>query len=329
MESRQGILGGKRMKNKKSLQSRRHIDPIMPAVFRYRFLITVFLLATVLFVGGASAEVSVDSQDSLIHAVTTDNTIINITANFELSENITIDKNITIMSDNSFDLTANNSNRLFYVTPSGNLTLGNGVTLTNGSAELGGAVYVDDGTFTMNGGTISGNNASGNGGGVYVNESGTFTMNGGNIFNNSGTFGGAVYVNNGGTFTMNGGNIFNNSGIFGGAVYVNNGSTFNMNGGTISGNTTIVSHLQTSGGGVYVSSSTFNMNGGTISNNTATYDGGGVYVYSGTFTMTGDSLISDNNAYSGGGVFVYFVYNSMFNMTGEPSQVTMQILAAG
>jgi hypothetical protein len=128
---------------------------------------------------------------------------------------------------------------------------------------------------------------------------------------------------------MNGGNIFNNSGIFGGAVYVNNGSTFNMNGGTISGNTTIVSHLQTSGGGVYVSSSTFNMNGGTISNNTATYDGGGVYVYSGTFTMTGDSLISDNNAYSGGGVFVYFVYNSMFNMTGEPSQVTikMQILA--
>jgi hypothetical protein len=48
---------------------------------------------------------------------------------------------------------------------------------TNGSG-----VSADGGTFTMSGGTISGNTAtSANGGGVYV-DGGTFTMKGGTIY---------------------------------------------------------------------------------------------------------------------------------------------------
>jgi hypothetical protein len=45
----------------------------------------------------------------------------------------------------------------------------------------GGGVYVAGGTFTMGGGTISGNTASGSGGGVRV-DSGTFWLRGGTVY---------------------------------------------------------------------------------------------------------------------------------------------------
>ena len=44
------------------------------------------------------------------------------------------------------------------------------------SAQYGGGVYVWDGTFTMNGGIITGNTATQNGGGVYVSSTGSFTL---------------------------------------------------------------------------------------------------------------------------------------------------------
>jgi hypothetical protein len=83
-------------------------------------------------------------------------------------------------------------------------------------------VYVDyDGTFTMNGGEISGNTANNTninsyntgGGGVYVDYDGTFTMNGGEISgntasnSNSNGGGGGGYVHSGGTFTKTNGTI--------------------------------------------------------------------------------------------------------------------------
>jgi hypothetical protein len=62
-------------------------------------------------------------------------------------------------------------------------------TISDNKAPNGGGVYVNSGTFDIQGGTISGNTAygnnpdtaDGNGGGVYV-LSGTFTMNGGAIY---------------------------------------------------------------------------------------------------------------------------------------------------
>jgi hypothetical protein len=178
-----------------------------------------------------------------------------------------------------------------------------------------GRVNVASGTFTMDGGTISGNRFSSSsyypsdGGGVAVGSSSTFTMSGGIISSNTAdssttsSYGGGVYVS--GTFTMSGGTISGNTAYSsissdGGGVYVS--GTFTMSGGTISGNT--ASSRSSYGGGVYVGSSgTFTMSGGTISGNTASSgssgssassDGGGVYV-SGTFTMN-DGTISGNTA---------------------------------
>ncbi len=86
----------------------------------------------------------------------------------------------------------------------------------------GGGVYVDGGgNFIMKGGIItenhvpnlSGQTRVGVGGGVYVRgtmEIGTFTMEGGEITGNIASGGGGVYLN-GGNFIMKGGRIYDNT----------------------------------------------------------------------------------------------------------------------
>ena len=170
----------------------------------------------------------------------------------------------------------------------GNLTLCDTSAGANGKITRGfGSGVRVYGTFTMNGGTISGNTAGYGGGGVLVN--GTFTMNGGTISSNTADYGGGVSVE-GGAFTMNGGTISNNTASgnigSGGGVNVISAGTFTMNGGTISDNTA------SSGGGVYINGLTFTMTGGTITGNTAG-SAGGVYV-GGTMAVSGTPKIYGN-----------------------------------
>lgn len=88
----------------------------------------------------------------------------------------------------------------------------------NKSDNDGAGVMVSCGTFTMNGGKISGNIAKGQAGGVYVRRGGQFIMNGGEISNNhANKYGGGV--------------SFVASDYFGYVPYVA------LNGGTISSNT--------------------------------------------------------------------------------------------
>lgn len=87
------------------------------------------------------------------------------------------------------------------ITVNGTLALsdsGSGGALTGGYHYGGGGVSVEDG------GTITGNRTYGhNGGGVYVGNSGSFTMTGGSVTGNDcGTYGGGVYV--GGVFHLSG-----------------------------------------------------------------------------------------------------------------------------
>jgi hypothetical protein len=126
---------------------------------------------------------------------------------------------------------------------------GNTLTMDDG----GGGVYVENGTFTMSGGEISGNSAPFNGGGVYIQGGCTFTMSGGEIKNNTATNGGGVYVANsfGTFFTMNGGTISGNTASKGGGVYIADNGRFIMSDGTISGNTVAVGE-NNNGGGVYI-----------------------------------------------------------------------------
>jgi hypothetical protein len=209
---------------------------------------------------------------------------------------------VTLMTDGperTIQLGSNGS--LFTVNSGVTLTLEDNVTLKGIASNTVSLVSIQrSGTFTMNGGEISGNTASyyygGGGGGVYLY--GTFTMSGGKISGNTASHGGGVYVSYSGTFTMSGGEISGNTASYNGGVSVE--GRFTMSGGEISGNTA------SRGGGVSVSHGTFTMSGGEISGNTASFYGGGVDVSGGTFTMSGGEISGNTTStYSscGGGVY--------------------------
>jgi hypothetical protein len=207
-------------------------------------------------------------------------------------------KTITLKGDGAARAITNNADAVLFTVPAGiTLTLDNGITL-NGNAKGATLVYVDGGTLRMNAGSTVRNSQYR---GVLVGSNGTFTMTGGTITGNSvgsssvSGYGGGVYVYGNSTFAMTGGEISRNTAERGGGVYVDGNSTFTMEGGTISGNSA------SNGGGVYVIG-TFTMEGGTISGNSAEGYGGGVYV-PGAFMMTGGE-IRNNTAKSGGGVHV-------------------------
>ena len=199
-----------------------------------------------------------------------------------------------------------------------------GGSITNntatGSYATGGGVYAVVATFNMSGNAVISNNNAYCGGGVYVNSV-TFNMSGNAaITGNSADYGGGVYVTNGtaapGTFTMSGNaSISGNSANYGGGVYMReSNSNFTMSeSATVSGNT-----AKAAGGGVNLTGGgTFTMESGSITGNNVTgsglnSSGGGVCVSTGTFNMTGGS-ITGNNVYlssdafeneGGGGVYV-------------------------
>jgi uncharacterized repeat protein (TIGR02543 family) len=287
---------------------------------------------TVQLKGGSGSSKIIDQSDS--------------SSLFQIGNGVTLilDENLTLLGNE------NNSASLVQVNSGGTLIINQGVKITG---SYGGNTYSNNvvsvsGTFTMNGGEISGSSSSNinnnvvsvggtftmNSGkisgsrGVYVGGTftmiggeisgsrgvsvyGTFTMIGGKISGNSSS---GVYVSSSGTFTMNDGEISGNSSSYGGGVYVTLSGIFTMNSGEISGNSSSYD-----GGGVYVSNGTFTMSGGKISDNTVTsssYDGGGVYVSNGTFTMNSGEISGNSSPYGGG----VYVSNGTFTMnSGEIS----------
>lgn len=290
--------------------------------------------------------------------LTSDNTGLidgTLSGNYRLARNITLTDEITISNEvticlNGKEIKAATDKRVFKVAEDASLTIcdcvGTG-KITGGDVgnDHGGGVYVDKGTFVLNGGTITGNRAT-EGAGVYVGEEKSkFEMTGGTISGNSAIHqGGGVYVHNDGKFTMSGGIISGNSvtekadttyggggvytaGIFtmsgtgkisdntsnhfgGGVVVSGSNAQFILINGTISGNKS-----GTYGGGVHVSSSgTVNMRGGSISGNETEIGrgGGGVSVSGGTFTMENGSISGNTSSYGGG---LYLTAGS-FTMTG-------------
>lgn len=189
------------------------------------------------------------------------------------------------------------------------------------SGAGGAGVEIQNGTFKMYGGTISDNheeNTGSNygGGGVCAHSSGTFTMYGGTINNNhSVTDAGGVAVV-GGTMNIYGGTIRNNTADNnGGGIWTN------INGFIISGNSVIENNTAVKGGGVYYGSSRNTMTiseSARISGNTATRYGGGIYFdKEGTLTMNGGSITGNTaTGTNGTGGGVYFK-GGAFNISGN------------
>lgn len=213
----------------------------------------------------------------------------------------------------------------------------NGPTIRGGTYMYGAAIYVNGGTTTMSGGTITGASIGSSGWGPVYVATGTFNMTGGSITQNTADFGGAVGLNNDSTFNMSGGTIANNTATSeGGAVYLqstakfimtnsatitaNNaaygaairgrtGTTVDLRGGTISRHSSAASQW----GAVYMSGATLKISGCKITGNTGGF-GGAIGINGGTFTMTSGSIYS-NKALSFGGA-VYLQDSAKFTMSG-------------
>jgi hypothetical protein len=209
----------------------------------------------------------------------------------------------------------------------GTLNMYDGVTLCNNrntntaTIHGGGARVVNGGSFTMSGGTISGNTAGGNGSGVYVyGTSSRFEMQGGIIGgsdlakNTAGNNGGGVYVGNGGSFALSGAaEIAGNTAVNGGGVMVSGGASFVMTAGSITENT-----ATSSGGGVDISVASFTMTAGFITGNKA-LNGGGVCIVGGSnpaqFDMQGGSITGNSASSNGGGAHISGT-DSLFKIQG-------------
>jgi hypothetical protein len=180
---------------------------------------------------------------------------------------------------------------------------------------------VNGGTFTMTGGTISGN---------FVATTGE------NASNSAGTGifcdGSGVCVRGDGAFTMSGGEISGNtSSKCGGGVSVRgNGSTVTMTGGTITGNTAFCTGTYHSegGGGVYINNGTFTMTNCTISGNVTAHKGGGVYVSGGTFNVSGSSAVFGNTNSDGAADDVYLPNGKKIAVSGLSDGASIGVTTA-
>ena len=160
---------------------------------------------------------------------------------------------------------------------SGSLTLGKGSVSYNCAAEntTGGAGYGGginaQGTFTMNGGTISNNNAAYDGGGLDIGTTCIFSSTSGTIESNNAKNGGGIAVftsteaGQQSSHTITGLTIQKNIATEkGGGIFVNGNSTLTANSCSI-----IRNHAGNHGGGVsHGSGATFTNNSCTINGNT-------------------------------------------------------------
>ncbi|MHC4497520.1 MAG: InlB B-repeat-containing protein, partial [Planctomycetota bacterium] len=96
-----------------------------------------------------------------------------------------------------------------------------GLTLTGGSAEFGGAILIDNASPTITNCRIVSNTATGNGGGIWMTNSSPVITNTEITGNTAGGFGGGIYAEAGSIpEIINCLLTFNTSGDIGGAVYV-------------------------------------------------------------------------------------------------------------
>ena len=163
------------------------------------------------------------------------------------------------------------------------------------SAYGGGAVFVNQGTFNMNGGNISGNKAYVNGGGIYI--TGLYPYRG--------------------VFNMTGGTISGNEAILsnGGGVRVDYGS-FNMTGGTISGNTAY------GGGGVFItggeSDGKFRKTGNSV-----------IYGSDATSDLKNTALLKQSDGITSSGHAVYMNSYPIGGGEGIPNRIRNTTAGAG
>lgn len=192
----------------------------------------------------------------------------------------------------------------------GTLTAG-GVTLTGNSATYGGGIYVDTtGSLWLTSSTLTANHATSEGGGVYAEGPSNFrddTFGGADAMDgNTATYGGGLYVY-AAALIENTNFTNNNASSEGGGLYIDaptiiNGGTFALNGtGDGEGNSGY-------GGAIYQSSYTSTINGTTFSQNGTVegyepYEGGAIYMSDYTMQLINTTFDGNQAGEYGGAIY--------------------------
>jgi len=179
-----------------------------------------------------------------------------------------------------------------------------GLTVQNGSAihqininafGVGGGIYNDGTTLTLNSSTISGNAATLWGGGIVNGQFGTLTLNSSSISGNTGMSGAGIYNEHNATATLNNTTVSGNS-ASGGVGGIENFGTLILKSSTVSDNTASIGSYGI--GGIGNNGGTLILNSSTVSDNTGVTIGG---IFSqrgnnlGVLTLT-NSTVSGNTA---------------------------------
>ncbi len=182
---------------------------------------------------------------------------------------------------------------------------GAGLYIRNGAASLSGAQFIENRSNSSRGGalvarfgsaTLSGvdieSNSAEVGGGMYVYQGSVSVHGGGLISNTASQAGGGFYVEMGGSATLESAHVVANS-----ATNNNGGGGYNSSGSVTMVNTTLSGNSSGYwGGGYYHGSGTTVFTYTTVAHNTAAANGDGIYFTNSGSFLVHNSIIANNGS---------------------------------
>jgi hypothetical protein len=169
-----------------------------------------------------------------------------------------------------------------------------GFTVTHGSANSGGGVYLSGSSPAITHNLITGNRTtslttSGSGGGIYADRYARPVISSNTIVANSAYLGGGLYLYSAPALVVGNTIQANFAGDRGGGLYLS------MADATIASNAITDNTAAARGGGAYLDSSAEWISNDTIARNSAGADGGGLYL-SGSLTTIANTIVAYNSS---------------------------------
>ena len=198
------------------------------------------------------------------------------------------------------------------------------VTITNGSGIkeytswpsywiIGGGIYCNVGSPTIDNCIIRNNSVGFNGGGIY-SKNGNLTISNCIFIDNTAHVGGGICSSDGNLIISN--CTFTSNHAIGGGIAIGSSNSSTISNCIINENSS-----DGKGGGIYCSTSNININNCIISNNSSKGDGAGIYFRESNPTLN-NCVINNNRAYdpdiysqNGGGIHAYKCILSINNCT--------------
>lgn len=207
----------------------------------------------------------------------------------------------------------------------GTLNVNGGVFSANVSKTTGGAVYSEDGTVTVTGGTFRDCEAT-QGAAIYNND-GTATITGGNFLSNIASNSGGACASYGlyaKTVISNTANFEGNQATNGGALSTSYYAKLEISGGSFNANVAYAA-----GGALYIDPATsVTMSGGSFTNNVSNHSKGGAVYNAGMFVMMNDAQLDTmNDVYLATGACI--TVNDRLNCSGYAAIITPENYSEG